>query len=219
MPIELCTGWPEALQPEKQFKESLRPPISQFCNARHCVDVSISHSWLFLAAGTSEIGLTSSAPSSGKQCSPQNYPLFPGGRCTSVFSLASQCRGIQASPSIDCPAYEYCCFSLTTPVTDRPTLPSGMCSPDNRLDITNGLCVETVYLSEQCAGTDISQSQNCRENEFCCYRQDGEPMTTRSHASTPTPSTATSTIRTTSSTSSSTGGGITSRVRLCQPVR
>ncbi|GAU92875.1 hypothetical protein RvY_04899 [Ramazzottius varieornatus] len=162
-----------------------------------------------VTTGTSETGLTSSAPSSGKQCSPQNYPLFPDGRCTSVFSLASQCRGIQASPSIDCPAYEYCCFSLTTPITDRPTLPSGMCSPDNRLDITNGLCVETVYLSEQCAGTDISQSQNCRENEFCCYRQDGEPMTTRSHAITPTPSAATSTIRITSSSTGG-GGGVTS---------
>ncbi|OQV16690.1 hypothetical protein BV898_09201 [Hypsibius exemplaris] len=162
------------------------------------------------------LGTTSTSSITGPtprpvNCSPQNSPNIQNGVCTSLFSLSSQCSGLQAAPSVSCGTYEYCCYTNTG--IEPGTIPAGSCSPDNNHAITNGVCVSAGQLASQCNGNDISASPQCDVDQYCCFSPNGQPITTTTKISVASTTAPSSTVVTNGPSSTSTSVVTSSSVR------
>lgn len=101
-------------------------------------------------------------------CSPVNDFTITDGKCLFASELSTQCNEKSFTKSPNCTTTQFCCFQR--PAELIAPSPSIACTPSSNPDVNNGLCTGVSELASQCSGQILSKSNNCSENQFCCFK-------------------------------------------------
>ncbi|XP_055337752.1 uncharacterized protein LOC129587838 [Paramacrobiotus metropolitanus] len=103
------------------------------------------------------------------QCTPSTAPSVNNGVCVNKGDLSKQCKNQAFSKSSNCSssADQFCCFDRTS--VKNMAVSGGNCVPNTDKSVIDGVCLNPDQLTGQCINGRFSKSDNCDDNQFCCF--------------------------------------------------
>lgn len=101
-------------------------------------------------------------------CTPLTDATIHDGTCLDRDDLSPKCSGKVFAKSINCSSDQFCCFENPAASKITITIP-GTCIPHTEPSVINGVCNDIGNLESRCQNQRLAKSDNCGENQFCCF--------------------------------------------------